>query len=341
MQLKDFDYDLPEELIAQTPLAQRTRSRLLQLTAEGLKHGEFEDLATLLKPGDLLVLNNTRVIKARLFGKKSTGGAAELLVERVIEECTALCQVRVSKALGEGGTILTPGGILTVLGREGQFYRLRFPEPVFSFLDQWGEIPLPPYIQRSEGEPDSYNDEARYQTVFSSTPGAVAAPTAGLHFDDALLDRLKNSGVRLAQVTLHVGAGTFQPVRGDIGEHVMHSEWCEIDASGVQLILETRAAGGRVIAVGTTVVRTLESVAARLGELRAWRGDTDLFIQPGFQFRMVDALITNFHLPRSTLLMLVAAFAGYDNIMRAYQEAVAQRYRFFSYGDAMWLTRST
>ena len=336
MQLDDFDYSLPEELIAQTPLAQRTASRLLAVLPDGLSHLGFADLPELLAPGDLLVLNNTKVIKARLFGRKATGGAAEILVERLVSDSQALCQVKVSKALQPGGEIHGDWGVITVSGREGPFYLLQFPQPALALLDEFGHVPLPPYIDRA----DEVADQTRYQTVFGSQPGAVAAPTAGLHFDAALLDQVRQLGVDTTEVTLHVGAGTFQPVRGALSEHKMHSERYAVSQSAADKIAATRAAGGRVVAVGTTVVRTLESAAHQNGQVMAGSGETELFIQPGFQFAAVDALVTNFHLPKSTLLMLVSAFAGYDAIMHAYAAAVANRYRFFSYGDAMWLTRT-
>ena len=337
MQLKDFDYELPEALIAQAPLAQRTASRLLALTPEGLAHKQFADVVTLLRPGDLLVLNNTKVIKARLYGRKTTGGAAEILVERILAPDLALCQVKVSKALREGVTLQVGDQTLRSRGRQGQFYLLEFPIPVLDLLDAHGHVPLPPYIERADEE----NDEQRYQTVFSKTPGAVAAPTAGLHFDQALLQSLAEQGVATAEVTLHVGAGTFQPVRGDVEQHVMHSEQYVVPGETAATIKATQEAGGRVIAVGTTVVRTLESAADEQGMVQASSGDTNLFIKPGFEFHVVDALITNFHLPKSTLLMLISAFAGYDKVMEAYRIAVDSEYRFFSYGDAMWLTRSS
>ena len=318
-------------------MAQRTASRLLRLDgASGtLEDLRFSEIASLIHPGDVLVVNDTRVIKARLHGRKDTGGEIELLVERVIDAHRALAQVRASKPLKAGRTLaLAPDLELEVLGRAGEFFELRFPgDGVMAALDAHGEVPLPPYITHAAA-PD---DEARYQTVYAQVPGAVAAPTAGLHFDEALLATLRAKGVEVASVTLHVGAGTFQPVRvDDVSKHVMHSEWYSVPAATVEAIARARARRGRVIAVGTTALRALESAAAA-GELRAGSAETRLFIVPGYGFKVVDRLITNFHLPRSTLLMLVSAFAGADNIRRAYAHAVAHRYRFFSYGDAMLL----
>lgn len=335
--LQDFDYALPPELIAQHPAPDRTASRLLHVDAAGGLHDRrFAELPALLHAGDLLVLNDTRVIKARLFGAKATGGKVEALVERITGERTALAQLRASKTPGPGSVIRFAEAFdVTIRGREGEFFLLEFPAPVLELLDRHGALPLPPYITHAaEAE-----DDRRYQTVFGREPGAVAAPTAGLHFDEAMLDRVRAVGVATAFVTLHVGAGTFQPVRVEhIAEHRMHSERYTVPAATVEAIARTRAAGGRIIAVGTTSLRALES-AARGGSLRAESGDTDLFITPGFTFRVVDALITNFHLPKSTLLMLVSAFAGMEPIRRAYAHAIAARYRFFSYGDAMFLER--
>ena len=337
MRLSDFDYALPPELIAQHPAPRRTASRLLHLDG---RSGELEDLAfrdivRLIASGDVLVLNDTRVIKARLRGRKDTGGEIEVLIERIVDPHAALAQVRASKTPKPGGKLLFGDSVQAeVLGREGEFFRLRFADEVLKVLEAHGEVPLPPYIAHA-GDRD---DEARYQTVYARTPGAVAAPTAGLHFDEALIASLQARGVVIAYVTLHVGAGTFQPVRvEDLSTHVMHSEWYSIPQETVDAIARARAAGGRVIAVGTTTLRALE--AAAQGELRAGSAETRLFIVPGFRFRVVDRLVTNFHLPRSTLLMLVSAFAGMDNIRRAYAHAIAQRYRFFSYGDAMLLER--
>ncbi|MEM9620440.1 MAG: tRNA preQ1(34) S-adenosylmethionine ribosyltransferase-isomerase QueA [Pseudomonadota bacterium] len=336
MQLKDFEYDLPERLIAQQPPAERTAARLLQVTEEGLQHGQITDLLHLLQPGDLLVVNNTSVIKARLHAVKDSGGAAEVLVERILDETTALCQVRVSKALQSGRTLLLGDETLVCRGREAQYYRLEFPRPVLAFLQDHGHVPLPPYIKRQDGPLDN----ERYQTVYGQVPGAVAAPTAGLHFSQSLLDQLQARGVALAALTLHVGAGTFQPVRGALEDHVMHQEWYEISATTAAQITRTTQNGGRIVAVGTTVARTLESAALEHLPIRAGSGFTGLFIKPGFRFKIVDVLITNFHLPGSTLMMLVSAFAGYTRIMSAYRQAVDREYRFFSYGDAMYLQRN-
>ncbi len=296
----------------------------------------FPDLAELLQAGDLLVFNDTRVIPARLLGRKDSGGRVELLVERVLDAHTALAQVRASRPLREGATIRLAGDVSArVLDREGMFYRLRFssPQSVSELLQRIGRVPLPPYIERADEE----LDRQRYQTVFARRNGAVAAPTAGLHFDERLLERLREQGVSFAWVTLHVGAGTFQPVREEMIErHRMHREYVEVPAVTCKAVQAARARGGRVVAVGTTVVRSLES-AARDGELRPFAGETDLFITPGYAFRVVDALITNFHMPESTLLMLVSAFAGRERVLAAYRHAVEQRYRFFSYGDAMFI----
>lgn len=334
MQLADFDYALPAELIAQTPAPTRDGSRLLVVGRDSLVHARFDALVTYLRPGDLLVLNDTRVIRARLRGAKDSGGQAELLVERIEDDRTALCQVRVSKPLHTGRTLKVAASVLVVEARVGEFYRLRFPEDVLTVLERHGEIPLPPYIER----PPEAADEARYQTVYGSRPGAVAAPTAGLHFTPELLAELPSHGVEVVYVTLHVGAGTFQPVRtDDLAAHRMHHERFEISARTADAVARCRARGGRVVAVGTTVVRTLESAAAGTGRVRACSGETDLFITPGYRFQVVDALLTNFHLPKSTLMMLVTAFGGYSRVMAAYRAAVAERYRFFSYGDAMFL----
>ena len=341
MRLEDFDYHLPEELIAQFPMADRTASRLLNVAVDRLEHLNFTDVTKLLKPGDLLVLNNTSVLPARLHGQKPTGGKAELLLERLLGDDDGLFQVRVSKPLKDEGELWfeSKGNrvVATSVGRQGQFYHLKFSAPILPFLREHGEIPLPPYIERQvESE-----DLDRYQTVYHQIPGAVAAPTAGLHFSETLLQEVQGQGVEIAEVTLHVGAGTFQPVRGELQSHRMHEEIYQISDEATQQIERARRRGGRVVAVGTTVVRTLESAADQRGLVQPGHGETDLFIQPGFEFRVVDALITNFHLPKSTLMMLVSAFAGTDRIMQAYQEAVRARYRFFSYGDAMWLHRGS
>lgn len=329
-----FDFDLPEHLIAQHPPAQRGGSRLLQVAGPVLTHRQFAELPTLLHSGDLLVLNDTRVLKARLFGQKASGGQVEVLVERVTAEHEVLAQVRASKSPKPGSRLILSGELeAEVLGREGEFFRLRFlrEESAYDMLERYGHLPLPPYIIHAAGA----EDESRYQTVFAREPGAVAAPTAGLHFDDAMLAMLGARGIRTAHVTLHVGAGTFKPVRVEnISEHVMHSERYSISQATVDAIRETRARGGRVVAVGTTSLRALES-AAQSGELQAGSGETSIFITPGYHFRVVDVLLTNFHLPRSTLLMLVCAFGGMENLLSAYREAVDRGYRFFSYGDAM------
>ncbi len=340
--LDDFDFALPEALIAQHPAPERSASRLLDARAGvALPDRVFRDLPTLLEPGDLLVFNDTRVIKARLRGVKASGGAVEVLVERLRADHEVLVQLRASKAPRPGTALRLEAAFdAEVLGREGEFYRLRFPADPVALLERHGHVPLPPYI-RHAGDGD---DERRYQTVFARHPGAVAAPTAALHFDAALLDALRGRGVEFAHVTLHVGAGTFQPVRSaNLAEHRMHSEWFEVNEAAVAAIARARARHGRVIAVGTTTLRALESAALDAGEARVplpCRRETDIFITPGFQFRVVDALVTNFHLPRSTLMMLVSAFAGIETIRHAYAHAVAQRYRFFSYGDAMLLVRA-
>ncbi|MBX3683070.1 MAG: tRNA preQ1(34) S-adenosylmethionine ribosyltransferase-isomerase QueA [Thauera sp.] len=341
--LADFDYTLPPELIAQAPLAERSASRLLVLepqegAAPRLTDAVFSALAERVNPGDLLVFNDTRVIHARLHGVKDSGGQVEVLIERPIGPHEALAQVRASKSPKTGSRLrLADAFEAEVLGRVGEFFHLRFPpdEDLLALLERHGKLPLPPYIQRAAGEAD----ESRYQTVYARAPGSVAAPTAGLHFDDALLARIAARGARCAWLTLHVGAGTFQPVRvDDLGEHRMHRERYVIPQETVDAIAATRAAGGRVIAIGTTSMRALEA-AAQEGALEAGSGETEIFILPGFRFQVVDALVTNFHLPRSTLMMLVSAFAGMDSIRRAYAHAVEQRYRFFSYGDAMFITR--
>lgn len=330
MRRSDFRFELPESLIAQHPLARRSASRLLVLSGDSVRHGRFDDLADVLDPGDLLVVNDSRVIKARLIARKDSGGRAEVLVERIQGENRALCQVHVSKPLQPDRCLYQGDHRIDVVRREGEFYLLDFNAPVVGYLDAHGEVPLPPYIDR---RPEAA-DEDRYQTVYAAAPGAVAAPTAGLHFDDELLERLRAKRVGVASVTLHVGAGTFQPVReDDLGRHRMHAERFAIPSATRRAVDECR---GRVVAVGTTVVRTLESAAATGGDC----GETRLFITPGYRFRSVDALVTNFHLPESTLLMLVSAFAGVEPVRRAYEEAVQRRYRFFSYGDAMFCERS-
>ncbi len=341
--LSDFDFELPDDLIAQTALPDRTASRLLHVEPEGQLHDRvFADVTGLIQAGDLLVFNNTRVLKARFFGQKESGGKVQLLVERVLSNTEndrrVLVQMRASKSPLPGSRIRLADAFDVIVGeRAGEFFTLHFPSDVFELLEQYGRLPLPPYI---EHEADDY-DEERYQTVYSKVPGAVAAPTAGLHFDQALLDRCVANGVQLAYVTLHVGAGTFQPVRTEnLQEHQMHSEWYTVPAETAELIAKTKAAGRSVIAVGTTSMRALES-ASQSGQLVAGSGDTKLFITPGYRFKTVDRLITNFHLPKSTLMMLVSAFAGYQQIRDAYAHAIQQRYRFFSYGDAMMLTNTS
>jgi S-adenosylmethionine:tRNA ribosyltransferase-isomerase len=327
LSIDDFDYELPPELIAQHPSATRSASRLLRVAGEALSDHRFSDLPQLLSPGDLLVLNDTRVIKARLLGEKSSGGRVEALIERVVAEREALAQVRASKPPRPGSALRLGPIEVEVLGREGEFYRLHFPGSVLELLDRHGSVPLPPYISHA---PEA-DDEARYQTVYARAPGAVAAPTAGLHFDEALLATLAKRGVEFAYVTLHVGAGTFQPVRvKSLAEHRMHDERYEIPRATADAIAAARRRGGSIIAIGTTTVRCLEASGGAAGS-----GETDLFITPGFAFRVVDRLVTNFHLPKSTLLVLVSAFAGIEPIRRAYRHAVEKRYRFFSYGDAM------
>ncbi|MEQ1774970.1 MAG: tRNA preQ1(34) S-adenosylmethionine ribosyltransferase-isomerase QueA [Burkholderiales bacterium] len=348
MFLDDFDFELPAELIAQAPAVERTASRLLHLdgTTGALSDTYFKQLAEAVNCGDVMVFNDTRVIKARLTGVKDSGGKIEVLIERVLASDRALAQVRASKSPRVGSRLVLAGDIVaTVLGRHGEFFELRFEDctDIFALLERHGAVPLPPYISHAANAVD----ETRYQTVYARAPGAVAAPTAGLHFDTAMLEALKQQGVIIAHVTLHVGAGTFQPVRvSDLREHQMHSEWYDVPQATVDAIRVAREHGSRVMAVGTTSLRALESAAAGgdvnellSGALRAGAGDTRLFITPGYAFRVVDRLLTNFHLPKSTLLMLVSAFAGVDNVRRAYQHAISARYRFFSYGDAMLIER--
>jgi S-adenosylmethionine:tRNA ribosyltransferase-isomerase len=337
MRLSDFHYDLPADQIAQYPPARRGDSRLLVLDGRSgrIEDRQFRDLPSYLRSGDLLVFNDTRVIPARLHGVKDSGGRAEILIERLLGPARALAHVRASKRPRPGREIRIGDGALRVVGRQGDLYELELEDgDLPSFLDRHGHVPLPPYIARS----DEPSDRERYQTVYAARPGAVAAPTAGLHFDREMLDRLARQGVRLGRVTLHVGAGTFQPVRADrLDEHVMHAEQVEVGEELCDLVAETRREGGRVVAVGTTAVRSLESAAAD-GNLRPYRCDTRLFIRPGYRFRTVDLLLTNFHLPESTLLMLVCAFAGFHPVMAAYRHAVHAGYRFFSYGDAMLMS---
>lgn len=340
--LSDFDFELPDALIAQTPLPDRTASRLLHVDGDRLTDRHFADVLDQLSAGDVLVFNDTRVLKARFHGVKETGGKVQLLVERIVsnteQDRRVLVQMRASKSPLPGSRIRLADAFDVIVGeREEEFFTLFFPEDVFSLLERYGRLPLPPYI---EHDADDF-DEQRYQTVYSRVPGAVAAPTAGLHFDEALLQRCRDKGIQLAYVTLHVGAGTFQPVRVEnLSEHVMHSEWYTVPEETVALIRQVKASGGSVIAVGTTSMRALES-ASQSGQLEAGSADTRLFITPGYVFKTVDRLITNFHLPKSTLMMLVSAFAGYAPIRAAYAHAVAQRYRFFSYGDAMLLTNQS
>ncbi len=339
MRRSDFHYELPESLIAQAPAAERSASRLLVLDGNTGEVGDgvFASLPELLRAGDLLVFNRTRVIPARLYGRKPTGGAVELMIERVTGDREVIAQLRASKTPRPGSVLHLEGGAsVSLVAREEGFWRVRFDRSVGPYLQQHGHMPLPPYIDRA----DEDADRERYQTVYADRPGAVAAPTAGLHFDTSLLTRLQRAGIESAFVTLHVGAGTFLPVRSDnLDEHRMHAERMILDQAACDAVSATHRRGGRVVAVGTTSVRTLESAAARDGTLAPCEKDTRLFIRPGFRFRVVDAMITNFHLPESTLLMLVSAFAGHDNVMRAYAHAVGQRYRFFSYGDAMFVTR--
>ena len=332
MQVADFDYELPDALIARFPPPRRRDSRLLVVDTDRLADRRFVDLPDCLRPGDLLVMNDTRVIKARLRGRKESGGAVEILVERLLGSDRALAQIRASKTPKPGSSIELPAGArATVGGREGEFFVLGFSTAVEPLLERAGEVPLPPYLGRGAGSAD----DERYQTVFARQPGAVAAPTAGLHFDEAMLDQLAQAGVRRAFITLHVGAGTFQPLRAErVADNRLHAERVIVDEATCNAVRETRASGGRVVAVGTTAVRALESASAE-GTIEPFDGESELFIVPGYRFRSVDLLLTNFHLPRSSLLMLVAAFAGRERILEAYRHAVAAEYRFFSYGDAM------
>ncbi|CNH35287.1 S-adenosylmethionine--tRNA ribosyltransferase-isomerase [Yersinia thracica] len=346
MRVADFSFELPESLIAHYPQPQRSGCRLLSLDGPTgtLTHGIFTDLLDKLVPGDLLVFNNTRVIPARLFGRKASGGKLEVLVERVLDDHRVLAHVKASKAPKPGTELLLGDDEsirATMLARHDTLFELRFDDErdVFTILNAVGHMPLPPYIDR----PDEDADRELYQTVYSQRPGAVAAPTAGLHFDEPMLAALREKGIEMAFVTLHVGAGTFQPVRVDtIEEHIMHSEYAEVPQEVVDAVLACKARGNRVVAVGTTSVRSLESAAKACdsGLIAPFFGDTRIFIYPGYQYQIVDALITNFHLPESTLIMLVSAFAGYKNTMNAYQQAVAEQYRFFSYGDAMFISRN-
>lgn len=362
MRVSDFSFDLPEELIARYPKTERTSSRLMTLNGNSgaITDGVFTDIVAQLNAGDLLVFNNTRVIPARMFGQKASGGKIEVLVERIVDQHTALAHIRASKAPKVGNELFLGNELAhdrdngnedneftfkaTMVARHGALFELKFTgeHSVLETLEKIGHMPLPPYIDR----PDEESDKERYQTVYNEKPGAVAAPTAGLHFDEALLAQIKAKGVELAFITLHVGAGTFQPVKvEEISDHIMHAEYVEVSEEVVASIKKTKAAGGRVIAVGTTSVRSLESAAKAAKDknepLSAFYGDTDIFITPGYEFQIIDALITNFHLSESTLLMLVSAFSGYDHIKSAYQHAISQEYRFFSYGDAMFLTKQS
>ena len=334
--LSDFDFALPPELIAQAPLPERAASRLLQVAAAGMVDRVFTELPDLLRAGDVLVFNDTRVLNARFYGVKQSGGKVEVLVERVLDERTVLAQVRASKSPVQGTRLRLADCFYVGVGeRSGEFFVLHFPSDAIELIDRYGQLPLPPYIQHAADATDAQ----RYQTVYAKHPGAVAAPTAGLHFDDALLEKLQQKGVLLTWLTLHVGAGTFQPVRTEnLAEHQMHSEWYSLPQATVDVIETAQRNGRDVIAVGTTSLRALES-ASQTGKLLAGSADTQLFITPGYQFKTVNRLITNFHLPKSTLMMLVSAFAGIDRIRHAYSHAITQRYRFFSYGDAMLLDR--
>ena len=340
MQVSDFSFELPEHLIAKHPTAVRSSSRLLHLDAStgDIAHYQFNELPSLLEPKDLLVTNNTRVIPARLFGKKETGGKVEILLERMLSTHLAKAQIKSSKTPKPGSTIEIDNSsvMVQVAGRDGSFFNIQFPDPgVSAIASELGHMPLPPYIDRE----DQIDDRERYQTIYASQEGAVAAPTSGLHFDEALFDSLKQKGINRTEVTLHVGAGTFQPVRVDrVEDHEMHSEWLDVPESACQAVAQCRESKGRVVAVGTTSVRSLESASAG-GQLEPFQGDTNIFIYPGYEFKSVDAMVTNFHLPGSTLIMLVSAFAGSENIRRAYSEAIQESYRFFSYGDAMLITR--
>lgn len=339
MKTSDFYFDLPDELIARYPMAERSASRLLCLNGSSgeLAHHTFRDILDMLQPGDLLVFNNTRVIPARLYGEKASGGKLEALIERVTGEHEALAHLRSSRSPKPGTRIILEGVEVEVTGRQGALFELKFLDerPLLNILDEVGHMPLPPYMERDDAE----EDRERYQTVYAEKPGAVAAPTAGLHFDEPLLQALKDKGVNFAFVTLHVGAGTFQPVKVEnVNEHEMHAEYIEVGPDVVDAVKATRAAGKRVVAVGTTSVRSLES-ASTSGEIAPFYDESRIFIYPGYRFRSVDAMITNFHLPESTLIMLVSAFAGKDNTMAAYDVAVQEKYRFYSYGDAMFLSQ--
>ena len=343
MQLSDFSFDLPDELIARYPLEQRSASRLLHLDAQGQYHDhQFTDILDLLNEGDLLVLNDTKVMKARLKGKRASGGAVEVLVERMMDQFIAHCHIKASNAPKAGAELfIGPDEVkVTVQGRHENLFIVEFSQPILDVLDKYGALPIPPYFNREAEEIDT----VRYQTVFNDPTklASVAAPTASLHFDEELLKKLKEKGIQKTFVTLHVGAGTFLPVRtNDIENHIMHSEWCQVSDESMELIKATKARGNKVIAVGTTATRATESAAqANGGELKGWTGDTQIFIYPGYEFKVVDRLITNFHLPESTLLMLVSALSNRENILNAYKHAVESKYRFFSYGDAMLIDQA-
>jgi S-adenosylmethionine:tRNA ribosyltransferase-isomerase len=344
MKLSDFYFELPEELIAKHPAEQRTQSRLLHLdgTSGDVAHRRFVDILDLVEHGDLLIFNNTRVIPARLHGQKSSGGKVEVLIERILSDGTAMAHIRSSKSPKSGAIMIMEGGLeVEMLGRDNALFHIKFlhERNVFELLEEFGHMPLPPYIDR----PDDDADKERYQTVYNEKPGAVAAPTAGLHFDDDILNKIKEKGVDFAFVTLHVGAGTFQPVRVDnIEEHQMHAEYAEVSQDVADKVLATKAAGKRVIAVGTTSVRSIESAAQSSEDdlIAEFMSDTNIFIYPGYRFKVIDAMLTNFHLPESTLMMLISAFAGRENVMAAYQMAIDEKYRFFSYGDAMFIERA-
>jgi len=338
MKTSDFGFELPDELIARFPMAERSASRMLCLNGDtgALDHKIFRDIENLLEPGDLLVFNNTRVIPARIYGQKASGGKLEALIERVVDQHHVLAHLKSSRSPKPGQMIQLAGADVEVTGRQGALFELHFKDerPVLDILEEQGEMPLPPYMDREEQE----EDKERYQTVYAEKDGAVAAPTAGLHFDDPLMERLKAKGIEFGFVTLHVGAGTFQPVKvDDVTEHEMHAEYVEVDEALCEQVRAARARGNRVVAVGTTSVRSLES-ASQSGEIQPFYDDTRIFIYPGYEFKSVDALITNFHLPESTLIMLVSAFAGKSHVMNAYEVAVQERYRFFSYGDCMFIS---
>ncbi|MDT0584013.1 MULTISPECIES: tRNA preQ1(34) S-adenosylmethionine ribosyltransferase-isomerase QueA [Alteromonadaceae] len=344
MKLSDFYFELPEALIAKHPAEQRTQSRLLHLNGAtgSVEHKSFVDILDFFESGDLVIFNNTRVIPARLHGQKSSGGKVEILIERILIDGSAMAHIRSSKSPKSGAIMIMEGGLeVEMLGRENALFHIKFlnERNVFELLEEFGHMPLPPYIDR----PDDEADKERYQTVYNAKPGAVAAPTAGLHFDDEILNKIKAKGVDFAFVTLHVGAGTFQPVRVDnIEEHQMHAEYAEVPQEVVDKVIATKAAGKRVIAVGTTSVRSIESAAqsAKDALIQEFMSDTNIFIYPGYNFKVIDAMLTNFHLPESTLMMLISAFAGRDNVMSAYQQAIDEKYRFFSYGDAMLIERA-